>query len=247
MNTTSVADRVPINTWKAGRREPYDAAELRKEHPDLLEEEFWKICEDVWPYTCLMLLEMYSFYTAINYAVEKDVPGDVVECGVFFGGSIMLAAHTLERRGALGARRLFGFDTFTGFVRRTENDIDYLGNEVCQPCVNEHNHYAQAEANIRSVPCNQSAVEIVCGDVFEVLGPTIKDRSISVLRLDTDTYDTTRHELEVSWENISPGGVVIIDDYGWCRGARKATDEFFCDKKVYLNRISPWARSIVKL
>lgn len=240
-------ERTPVNAWVSGKRPAFDGTKERQNHPDLLEDEFWEICADVWPYTCLTLPALYNFYTACTYALDKDVPGDIVECGVFFGGSIMLAAHTMHRNDPTGDRRVVAIDTFNGFVRRTDHDIDFQGKEVCQPSKREHDFYDAAHANIRSVPCDQSRVEVVRGDVFEVLEPTIKDRQIAVLRLDTDTYDTTRHELEVAWDRVSTGGIVIIDDYGWCLGARKATDDFLVGRKAYLNRVNPWTRSIVKL
>lgn len=247
MGQTAQHKRTGVNEWVAGKRDAFDEQKQRKLHPDFLEEEYWEICRDVWDYTCLTMPALYNFYTACVYAVEKEIPGDVVECGVFFGGSIMLAAHTLARRDALGERRVVALDTFSGFVRRTEHDVDFQGKEVCQPSKRVHDFYEAAHANIRSVPCDQSRVDVVRGDVFEVLGPTIRDRQIAVLRLDTDTYDTTRHELETAWDRVSVGGVVIIDDYGWCLGARKATDDFIKNKKAYLNRVNPWTRSIVKL
>ena len=60
--------------------------------------------------------------------------------------------------------------------------------------------------------------------------------SISVLRLDTDWYESTKHELECLWPKVSPGGFVLIDDYGHFTGARKAVDEFF-GPETFLFRI----------
>lgn len=247
MSQTTENNRTPVNAWVAGKRQPFDEAGERKHYPDILEEEFWELCRDVWDYTCLTLPALYNFYTACVYTVENHVPGDIVECGVFFGGSIMLAMHTIERHEGFADRRVIAVDTFSGFVRRTEHDIDFAGKEVCQPSKRVHDFYESAHANIRSVPCDQSKVDVVRGDVFEVLEPTVNDRQIAVLRLDTDTYDTTKHELEVAWDRVSPGGIVIIDDYGWCLGARKATDDFLVGRRAYLNRVNPWTRSIVKL
>jgi predicted O-methyltransferase YrrM len=73
----------------------------------------------------------------------------------------------------------------------------------------------------------------VKGDVLK----TLKDRgnlpkSISILRLDTDWYDSTRIELEVLYPLLTPGGIIIIDDYGHWSGARSAVDEFFSKQEI---------------
>ncbi len=247
MMQDTLNQRTPVNAWVDGRREAFDEDKMRLHHPDIIEDEFWEICRDVWDFTCLTIPAMYNLYTACVYAIENDIPGDFVECGVYLGGSIMLATHVSARRGGFPARRVVAVDTFRGFVRRTEHDISFDGNEVCQPSSQERDFYELARGNIRSVPGDQSCVEIVRGDVFQVLAPAIADRPVAVLRLDTDSYDTTKHELEVAWDRVSPGGVVIIDDYGWCLGARKATDDFLKGRKAYLNRVNNWTRSFVKL
>ncbi len=247
MNQTTQYDRTTINSWSEGKREAFDETIMRERFQDLLEDEFWEICGDVWEYTCLSLPALYNLYSACTYVAQKNIPGDIVECGVFFGGSIMMAAHTMERAQALKNHRVVGIDTFTGFVKRSDHDISFSGKEICKPNKHAHDFYDNANANIRSVPCDQSRVEVVRGDVFQVLTPTIKDRQIAILRLDTDSYDTTKFELEAAWDHVSPGGIVIIDDYGYCLGARKATDDFFKDRKVYLNRVNAWTRSIMKL
>ncbi|MBV1831309.1 hypothetical protein HNW77_11720 [Komagataeibacter sp. AV436] len=69
---------------------------------------------------------------------------------------------------------------------------------------------------------------------------------IAVLRLDTDWYESTRHELEHLYPRLVPGGVLIIDDYGYWAGARKAVDEYFSDKPILLNRLDNTGRIAVK-
>lgn len=69
---------------------------------------------------------------------------------------------------------------------------------------------------------------------------------IAVLRLDTDWYESTKVELEVLYPRLRPGGVLIIDDYGYWQGARKAVDEYFADRPVLLHRIDHTCRVMVK-
>ncbi|HSR89761.1 MAG TPA: TylF/MycF/NovP-related O-methyltransferase, partial [Gemmatimonadales bacterium] len=79
--------------------------------------------------------------------------------------------------------------------------------------------------------------------------PDAAPSTISLLRLDTDWYESTRHELTHLFPRLSPGGVLIIDDYGHWQGARKATDEYFARHSVrmLLNRIDYTGRIGVKL
>lgn len=246
---SAVENRTSVNTWVPGKRGDFHRENLQKNNPDIIEEEFWEIAEDVWQYTCLSLQAMYNLYTSCVYVLEHDIPGDFLECGVFFGGSVMLTAHTVQRHGGFDqGRRVIGLDTFKGFTRRSEElDKSFRGDDICLVKENAKDFYEPAHNNIRSVDCDQSLVEVIRGDVFELLEPAVRDRQIAVLRLDTDSYDTTKHELEVAWDRVSVGGSVIIDDYGWCIGARKATDDFIKGRKVYLNRVNSCTRSFLKL
>jgi hypothetical protein len=239
--------RTPIVAWQPGRREVFDEAQLRASHPDIIEGDFWEIAADAWDYSSVSLVGLHNLYSACRMVAEKGLEGDVVECGVFFGGSVMVAARTLALYDP-DPRRIVAIDTFHGFLRRTAEDVDFNGQEVCEPSDLERKwpFREPAETNIRSVPYHHPSLEIIEGDVLEVLEPAVSGRKIAVLRLDTDTYDTTRHELEVGWPRVVKGGVVIVDDYGWCKGARKAVDDYFRDKPVMIHRIDTWVRSITK-
>ena len=242
------SDRTPIIAWQPSRRESFNSKEFRTSHPDIIEEEFWLDLEDVWDFSALSVKGLYNLWSACRHIAQRRVRGDIVECGVFFGGSIMIAAHAF-RRFENGNRRIVAIDTFHGFLRRCEDDIDFNGEEVCHPSdlQKEWSFLEFAENNIRSVEYDHSRLEIVEGDVFDVLEPVTRLRKIAILRLDTDTYDTTRKELEICWPRIVHGGVLIVDDYGWCKGARKAVDEFFVHKPVMLHRIDEWVRSVTKI
>lgn len=75
-----------------------------------------------------------------------------------------------------------------------------------------------------------SQVILIEGDVLETLVKTQNiPGKISVLRLDTDWYESTKKELEVLYPKLAVGGVLMIDDYGYWGGAKKAVDEYFAD------------------
>jgi len=69
---------------------------------------------------------------------------------------------------------------------------------------------------------------------------------ISILRLDTDWYTSTKKELEVLYEKVSSGGIIIIDDYGHWGGSKKAVDEFFLNKYVWMHYVDYACRLIIK-
>jgi hypothetical protein len=76
--------------------------------------------------------------------------------------------------------------------------------------------------------------------------PEHAPESIALLRLDTDWYESTRHELTHLYPLLVPGGVLIIDDYGHLQGARKAVDEYFRDRPILLSRTDYSGRIAVK-
>ncbi len=84
-------------------------------------------------------------------------------------------------------------------------------------------------------------MHFVVGDV-ETTIPTIAPKKISLLRLDTDWYRSTRHELIHLYPRLSRQGALIVDDYGAYEGSRKATDEYFADSPLFLGRIDEAAR-----
>jgi O-methyltransferase len=77
--------------------------------------------------------------------------------------------------------------------------------------------------------------------------PDAAPERIALLRLDTDWYSSTRHELEHLYPRLAPGGVLIVDDYGHFAGARKAVDEYFAQEPVLLVRVDYTGRMAVKL
>jgi O-methyltransferase len=235
-----------INVWQPGRRSLFDRARENNVFPDIVETEFWEIAGKVWDYTALGTTALYGLYKSCLYLIENRIDGDIVECGVFFGGSIMFIAEILKRHDYSKKRRILGFDTFWGFVRRSEHDVDFEGTEVCHPSDPNWNFGREARNNIQSIGFDSDRLILIEGDVFETLKAGAK-RQIALLRLDTDTYDTTKYEFETCWHKVKTGGVVIVDDYGWCQGARKAADEFLTGKKILLNRIDTTVRSLIKL
>jgi hypothetical protein len=90
-------------------------------------------------------------------------------------------------------------------------------------------------------------VNLVAGQVEDTL-PAASPPCIALLRLDTDWYRSTLHELECLYPNLAPGGVLVIDDYGYFQGAKKAVDEYVehNNLKLFLCRVDDSCRIAVK-
>lgn len=198
---------------------------------------------------------LYSVIQSVRYVVAAGVPGDFVECGVWRGGSTMAAALTLL---SLGRRdmKLHLFDTFEGMTAPTDRDIDYTGVRAAERFARRRTResskwcYASLEdvrANLAGTGYEMSKVDFVKGRVEDTI-PEAAPRQISILRLDTDWYESTRHELEHLYPRLSPGGVLIIDDYGHWQGSRQATDEYFAkqNSNLLLSRIDSTGRMGLK-
>jgi len=195
---------------------------------------------------------MFGLFSAIEYLVASSINGDIVECGVWKGGSSMLAALTLMELGA-SDRALHLFDTFEGMPTADANDVDFGGRSGAAFYNSDISaddrlvvSISEVEANMRSTGYPMERVRLIKGPVEQTLPSNAPDR-IALLRLDTDFYSSTRHELEHLWPRVVPGGVVIIDDYGHWKGARQAVDEFLAHQRpLLLHRLDYTGRLFVK-
>jgi hypothetical protein len=232
------------------REKPEPAQELLPD--DLREAAFVEILKRAAPYTMTSPERMYALHEAVRY-VTHHVAGAVVECGVWKGGSSMVAALTLLNAG--DPRDLYLYDTFEGMP--PPGDIDrspILGKHADEILAldDEVGALTRAVAGLDEVRANLALtgypterLHYVVGKVEDTIPATVPDR-IAVLRLDTDWYASTRHELEHLYPRLEPGGILIIDDYGWWEGARKAVDEYLEGRPVLLNRIDVSGRIAVK-
>lgn len=202
-------------------------------------------------------IRMWALVQSINYVRRNSIAGDFVECGVWKGGNLALMQKMVEMYKL--DRKVYGFDTFEGMSEPTEHDIDYAGNlaskmmeqkEKIDGVSNVHAFagLSQVKQNLASVGITDS-VKLVQGKVEDTL--QIEENipaKISILRLDTDWYESTKFELERLYPRLTHGGVLIIDDYGHFQGAKKAVDEFFEDlgEDVWLHYIDYTCRLMIK-
>ena len=225
--------------------------------PPDLDPEFGSLYESCAPFTMTSVERMFALYQAIEYIEAARVPGDIVECGVWRGGSSRLAALKLLALGS-SDRTLHLFDTFEGMPPPTEADVQHSSGETAARILDRgervedvNNEWAYAPLGGVQRTMSETGyprVRFIQGKVEETL-PASAPTQIALLRLDTDWYESTRHELEHLYPRLVDGGVLIIDDYGYWEGARKAVDEYFrdADRPILLNRIDDTGRIALKL
>jgi len=209
------------------------------------------------PFTMTSSERLWSLINAVRHVVDNRIPGDFVECGVWRGGSVMAMTKELTSLGVLD-RQIWLYDTFAGMTKPTSADIEagsgvtasdmLLATQVADGdnvwCVAG---LPDVQTNVFSTGYPKEKFTFVEGDVAQTLGSSFPE-SISLLRLDTDWYESTRMELEVLYPRLSVGGVCIFDDYGHWQGARKAVDEYFekIGHRPYMHPIDYSGRVLIK-
>lgn len=216
-----------------------------------------EIYKKVKPYTMTSPERVFALCDAVKYIHEKNIEGDIVECGVWKGGSMMAVAETLLRSGD-SSRNLYLFDTFEGMAPPTDKDVDLAGVTAESLLKNSDKMIDDSvwclaplemvKSAVNSVGYPGEKIHFVKGMVEQTI-PLGAPGKIALLRLDTDWYESTKHEMEHLFPRLSKGGVLIIDDYGHWQGARKAVDEYFekYNVKILLNRIDYTGRIAVKV
>jgi hypothetical protein len=189
-----------------------------------------------------------------NYVIARNIPGDFVECGVWKGGNLILMSKINSHRG--NGRKILGFDTFSGMTEPTDIDKDIWGESA--KSLLSRSKYEDGTSSFHAFASKELVDKILtengCLDVSLVEGDVTKTllvksnlpSSISILRLDTDWYQSTKIELEVLYPLLVSGGFLIIDDYGHFSGARKAVDEYFKDGLPFMFHVDYSCRIIIK-
>jgi hypothetical protein len=220
---------------------------LRLRYPDL-DTQTVELLRRVLPHTMTSPARILAVCSAVRHVEANSIPGAFVECGVWKGGSSMAAALSFT-----DPRPLFLFDTYEGMTAPTEHDRHAASGRQAAAMLRGAPNGAtiRCYSPLEEVQRNMAATGYPAGQISYIKGrvedtlPAQAPERIAVLRLDTDWYESTRHELEHLYPRLSPGGVLIIDDYGYWTGARKAVDEYFRGS-LYLSRIDDTGRLAIK-
>ena len=203
-------------------------------------EEFKELFALACPYSMVHVPGFYNVYQSLAYIRENAIPGDLVECGCALGGVAIFMRLCLTRWGM--DRTIHLFDTFVGPPIGSRDTI-HGGQELLWSAAME-NHRAGTEENIIEATGSLEGFHIVEGFVEQTL-PVTRLSELALLRLDTDFYESTRVEFELLYPKLTRGGVLIVDDYGYFQGSRRATDEYLATIRLtpLLNRIDQgvWA------
>jgi len=198
-----------------------------------IEPEFMTLWDSISSCTMTSLERAYALYRSVRYVANRGIPGDFVECGVWRGGSCMLMAQTLlSCTGELSSidRTIYLYDTFTGMTEPGDEDVIAWNGRSVRERFERFASWAvtreEVEANLRGTGYPPERLVFVEGDIVDTLD-SVRPETIALLRLDTDWYASTAAELDALYPLLVPGGVIIIDDYGHFKGARKAVDEYF--------------------
>lgn len=219
--------------------------------PDFRKDEA-EILRAVRPWTMTSPDRVYALIQAVRYVSSNDIAGAIVECGVWKGGSMAAVARTLLQRQDV-SRELYLFDTFEGMTAPTVRDVDYSGKTASQDLLERPAHKCddapldQVKEVLYATGYPRERIHFVRGRVEATIPASAPD-AISLLRLDTDWYESTRHELVHLFPRMSKAGVIVIDDYGHWQGCRQACDEYFAHNRIpiLLNRIDFAGRIALK-
>jgi O-methyltransferase len=237
--------------WRRFRHE----RKKRRRFADV-EPEFWGVYKKCKPFTMTRTERIYVLYQSMRYVVARGIPGDIVECGVWKGGSSMLCALILSQH-PQDLRSLYLYDTFAGMAEPGELDVSLEGASAREEWQRHrqdqitdwaYSPLDEVRRNLFSTGFPENRAVFVPGKVEDTI-PGIAPRQIALLRLDTDFYSSTYHEMTHLFPRLSPGGILIIDDYGTWKGARQAVDQYAAENHLtlLLTRIDRGARICVKV
>ena len=245
-STTKIVQRTLGRVGYEIRRVPRPSDNV--DFPPDFDEEARALFQRVRPYTLTGMERVLALRDSVRYISRAGISGDICECGVWRGGSMMVIAITLAELGDTD-RRLYMFDTFTrppdAGPRDGEGDQAALERDLKNPAYS-YLPMDDVRQNLEATGYPLEKLEFVQGLVEDTL-PERSPERLALLRLDTDYYSSTAHEMAHLYPRINPGGVLIVDDYGDFVGAKAAVDEYFesADEHVLLNRIDSTGRLVI--
>lgn len=204
--------------------------------PTGIEDDAWDAMSLASGKTMGIPMQQYSMWQSTCYVVEHGIVGEIAEFGVWRGGMSMIAATALMQ--SKSNKELYLFDTFSGMTDPTNFDFEILGGTPASEMLKnerktagKNNTWAFAtlsdvQKNIRSTNFPFDRVKFIEGDVMQTV-PHCLPKKLSLCRIDTDWYESTKHIISHTWPRLAEGGILLLDDYDVWSGSRAAIDEYF--------------------
>lgn len=203
--------------------------------PQAVDQNFVSLYKKYQQYSMVKWSGLYTAYRAAEHIKAHKIKGAIVECGVWKGGCTAILAEVL--RDANPAPEFFLYDTYEGMSEPTKDDFSMSTNLSAERLYEQYDGDWSVGAldTVKSVMSktgyNQDKICYVKGKVEDTIPETAPEK-IALLRLDTDWYKSTKHELEHLYPRLVKGGILIVDDYGAWAGSKKAFDEYFADREM---------------
>lgn len=175
------------------------------------------------------------------FKLSKNIPGDIFECGVFKGTGLIFWLKLLKIYDPNSLKKVIGFDTFGDFPKSTLSFEKRAAKKFQKEAkFKSKNLLNNIKKKIKDANLQEKS-SLIKGDIVKTSKKYVKENRgfrISLLHLDLDTYEGTKHALNNFYPHVSPGGVIIFDEYGsrgW--GESEAVDEFLNKKKLKIKAV----------
>lgn len=167
-----------------------------------------------------------------------SLPGDVIEFGVYKGSSLVRLMSFRDLLENSNSRKIYGFDAFGKFPDSVQLKSDQEFIEKFQ----DNGGFGISKNDLEQVLQKKQFTnyDLVAGDIMKTLpnflieNPAIR---LSLVHIDVDVFEPTQLILNLLWERMVDGGIIMLDDYGLVEGETKAVDEFFSDKNVQILKL----------
>lgn len=174
--------------------------------------------------TMIGVARLDNLQACVTEVLRDGVPGDLIETGVWRGGASIFMRAVLKAYG-ISDRTVWVADSFAGLPKpdpvRYPADADdelWKASALAVPL-------ADVKANFAAYGLLDEQVRFLVGWFRDTL-PAAPVERLAVLRLDGDLYQSTTEALSALYPRLSPGGYVIVDDYGAMESCRRAVDDF---------------------
>ncbi|MCP4367778.1 MAG: macrocin O-methyltransferase [Deltaproteobacteria bacterium] len=186
------------------------------------------------PYSGLSYPRLAQIYELAMHIEEKKFDGAFVECGVWNGGSAAIVAELAKHN---RRRHLWLFDSWEGLPEPTEFDISHDG-QLGEKGTSFGYEEKVKELLFHKLHLDHTKIQLVKGWFHDTISSHKKNiGNIALLHLDCDWYESIKFCLEELYDQVIDGGFIVIDDYGYWQGCKKAVDEFFEKRKLEIDLV----------